>query len=132
MKRRIATERLSKIYRARYTWLDESNWPQKWPINPITIVYLKIPSEKNLQENNGTITRCTGNEGKGVSHVNFVLWRVLAEEDSCFQALAPIEKTSSSFPIQIHNYCWTEPFGSVTYLEQKINDPNSNLIMHTL
>ena len=39
MKRRIATERLSKIYIARcgYTWLDESKWPQEWPISPITI-----------------------------------------------------------------------------------------------
>ena len=48
MKRRIATERLSKIYIARcgYTWLDESKWPQEWPISPITIIYLKIPSEK--------------------------------------------------------------------------------------
>ena len=48
MKRRIATERLSKIYIARcgYTWLDESKWPQEWPINPITIISLKIPSEK--------------------------------------------------------------------------------------
>ena len=48
MKRRIATERLSKIYIARcgYTWLDESKWPQEWPISPIIIVYLKIPSEK--------------------------------------------------------------------------------------
>ena len=47
MKRRIATERLTQIYIARcgYTWLDESNWPQEWPISPITIVYLKIPSE---------------------------------------------------------------------------------------
>ena len=42
MKRRIATERLSKIYIARYgyTWLDESNWPQEGPISPITIIYL--------------------------------------------------------------------------------------------
>ena len=49
MKRRIATERLcAKIYIARcgYTWLDESKWPQEWPISPITIIYLKIPSEK--------------------------------------------------------------------------------------
>ena len=48
MKGRIAIERLSKVYIARcgYTWLDESNWPQEWPISPITIVYLKIPSEK--------------------------------------------------------------------------------------
>ena len=48
MKRRIATERLSKIYIARcgYTWIDESKWPQEWPISPITIIYLKIPSEK--------------------------------------------------------------------------------------
>ena len=48
MKRRIATERLSKIYIARcgYTWLYESKWPQEWPISPITIIYLKIPSEK--------------------------------------------------------------------------------------
>ena len=48
MKRRIATEWLTKIYIARcgYTWLDESNWPQEWPISPITIVYLKIPGEK--------------------------------------------------------------------------------------
>ena len=29
-----------------YTWLDESKWPQEWPISPITIIYLKIPSEK--------------------------------------------------------------------------------------
>ena len=45
MKRRIAIERLSKIYiaRCRYTWLDESKWPQEWPISPITIIYLKIP-----------------------------------------------------------------------------------------
>ena len=43
-----ATERLSKIYIARcgYTWLDESRWCQEWPISPITIMYLKIPSEK--------------------------------------------------------------------------------------
>ena len=48
MKRRITTERLSKIYIARcgYTWLDESKWLQEWPISPITIIYLKIPSEK--------------------------------------------------------------------------------------
>ena len=48
MKRRIATERLSKIYIARYgyIWLDESKWPQEWPISPITTMYLKIPSEK--------------------------------------------------------------------------------------
>ena len=48
MKRRIATERLSKIYIARcgYTWLDESKWPQEWPISPVTIIYLKIPREK--------------------------------------------------------------------------------------
>ena len=48
MKRRIATERISKIYIARcgYTWLDESKWPQEWPISPITIIYLKILSEK--------------------------------------------------------------------------------------
>ena len=49
MKRRIATERLSKIYIAicGYTWLDESKWPQEWPISPITIINLKIPSERN-------------------------------------------------------------------------------------
>ena len=37
-----------KVYIARcgYTWLDGSNWPQEWPISPVTIVYLKIPSEK--------------------------------------------------------------------------------------
>ena len=48
MKRRIATERFSKLYIARcgYTWLDESKWSQEWPISPITIIYLKIPSEK--------------------------------------------------------------------------------------
>ena len=48
MKRQIATKRLSKIYIARcgYTWLDESNWPQEWPISPVTIVYLNIASEK--------------------------------------------------------------------------------------
>ena len=48
MKRRIATERLSKIYivRCGYIWLDESKLPQEWPISSITIVYLKIPSEK--------------------------------------------------------------------------------------
>ena len=48
MKHRIATERKSKIYTARcgYTWLDESNWPQEWPISPINIIYLKIASEK--------------------------------------------------------------------------------------
>ena len=48
MKRRIATERLTKIYIARcgYTLLDVSNWPQEWPISPITIVYLKNQSEK--------------------------------------------------------------------------------------
>ena len=48
MKRPMATERLSKIYIARcgYIWLDESKWPQEWPISPITIIYLKIPSEK--------------------------------------------------------------------------------------
>ena len=48
MKRRIATKRLSKIYIARcgYTWLDESKWPQEWQISPISIIYLKIPSEK--------------------------------------------------------------------------------------
>ena len=48
MKRRITTERLFTIYIARcgYTWLDESKWPQEWPISPITIIYLKIPSEK--------------------------------------------------------------------------------------
>ena len=42
------TERLSKIYIARYgyTWLDGSKWPQEWPISPITIIYLNIPSEK--------------------------------------------------------------------------------------
>ena len=34
------------IARCGYTWLEESNWPQEWPISPITIVYLKIPSEK--------------------------------------------------------------------------------------
>ena len=41
MKRRIATERLSKMYIARcgYTWLDESKWPQEWPISPITIIW---------------------------------------------------------------------------------------------
>ena len=51
MKRRIATERLSKIYIARcgYTWLDESNWAQEWPISPITIIYLKIPVNKKLK-----------------------------------------------------------------------------------
>ena len=48
MKRHIATDRLSKIYTARcgYTWLGESKWPQEWPISPITIIYLKSPSEK--------------------------------------------------------------------------------------
>ena len=48
MKRRIATERLFKIYitRCGYTWFDESKWPQEWPISPITIIYLKIPSER--------------------------------------------------------------------------------------
>ena len=41
-------ERLSRIYIAScgYAWLDESKWPQEWPISPITIIYLKIPSEK--------------------------------------------------------------------------------------
>ena len=45
MKRRVATERLSKIYIARcgYTWLDESKWLQEWPISPTIIIYLKIP-----------------------------------------------------------------------------------------
>ena len=40
MKRRITTERLFTIYIARcgYTWLDESKWPQEWPISPITII----------------------------------------------------------------------------------------------
>ena len=49
MKRRITTKRLFTIYIARcgYTWLDESKWPQEWPISLITIVYLKIPSGKN-------------------------------------------------------------------------------------
>ena len=48
MKRRIATARLSKIYIARcgYTWLDESKWPQEWSVSQITIIYLKISSEK--------------------------------------------------------------------------------------
>ena len=48
MKHWIATQRLSKMYIARcgYTWLDESNWPQEWPISPITMIYFKIPSEK--------------------------------------------------------------------------------------
>ena len=47
MKRRKATERLPKfIARCGYTWLVESKWPQEWPISPITIIYLKIPSEK--------------------------------------------------------------------------------------
>ena len=47
-KCRIATERLSKSYIATcgYTWLDESNWPQEWPISLIATIYLKIPSEK--------------------------------------------------------------------------------------
>ena len=34
------------IARCGYTWLDESKLPQEWPISPITIIYLKIPSEK--------------------------------------------------------------------------------------
>ena len=40
MKRRITTKRLFAIYIARcgYTWLDESKWPQEWPISPITII----------------------------------------------------------------------------------------------
>ena len=40
MKRRITTKRLFTIYIARcgYTWLDESKWPQEWPISPITII----------------------------------------------------------------------------------------------
>ena len=40
MKRRITTERLFTIYIARcgYTWLDESKWPQEWPISPVTII----------------------------------------------------------------------------------------------
>ena len=29
-----------------FTWLGESKWPQEWPISPITIIYLKIASEK--------------------------------------------------------------------------------------
>ena len=48
MKRQIVIESLSKLYIARcgYTWLHESKWPQEWPISPITIIYLNIPSEK--------------------------------------------------------------------------------------
>ena len=48
MKRRIATERLFKIYIARCgcTLLDESKWSQEWPSSPVTIICLKIPSEK--------------------------------------------------------------------------------------
>ena len=45
MKRQIATKRLSKIYIARCgcTWLDQSKWPQEWPIGPIKgAEYVKI------------------------------------------------------------------------------------------
>ena len=48
MKRRIATERLFKIIQPDADTRGEMSLigPQEWPISPITIVYLKIPSEK--------------------------------------------------------------------------------------
>ena len=48
MKRRITTKRLFTIYIARcgYTWLDESKWPQEWPISPITIITWRFQEKR--------------------------------------------------------------------------------------
>ena len=35
------------IARCGYTWLDESNWPQEWPINTLTIFFLEDSKLKN-------------------------------------------------------------------------------------
>ena len=52
MKRRIATERLPKVYIARcgYTWLDESKWPKSGQLAQLPYLF-EDSKRKDIQLN---------------------------------------------------------------------------------